>query len=87
MQVIGQAGQEAMESGSVDPSDSPREFGRISGVEVAQTNDRRAMKAARREVRVAWLYQLIPIGNLLEQLGANPTNKLGLIWAWKCCEE
>ncbi len=83
VQVIGQAGQEAIESGGIDLSNSSREFGRVAGVEVAQPDDRRAMKTTRREVRVARLNQLIPVGHLLVQLGANPTNKLGLIRAGK----
>lgn len=85
--MIGQAGQEAIESGGIDLSNSSREFGRVGGVEVAQPDDRRAMKTTRRVVRVARLNQLIPIGHLLVQLGANPTNKLGLIRAGKRCEE
>jgi hypothetical protein len=79
MQVIGQADQEAVESGGVDLSDGSREFGRVGGVEVAQPDDGRAMKTARREVRVARLDQLIPIGHLLVSLGTDPTNQMGLI--------
>ena len=79
VQVIGQAGQEAIGSDGIDLSNRSREFGLVGGVEVAQPDDRRAMKTTRREVRVARLNQLIPVGYLLVRLGADPANKLGLI--------
>lgn len=77
--MIGQAGQESIEPGGIHLSNRSREFGRVGSVEVAQPDDRRAMKTTRREVRVARLNQLVPVGYLLVQLGADPANKLGLI--------
>ncbi len=77
--MIGQAGQESIEPGGIHLSNRSREFGRVGSVEVAQPDDRRAMKTTRREVRVARLNQLVPVGYLLVQLGADPPNKLGVI--------
>jgi len=54
-QVIGQAGQDAIESGGIDLSNSSSEFSGVGGVEVAQPDNRRAVKATRREVRVTRL--------------------------------
>jgi hypothetical protein len=79
--MIGQPHEQPLKSCGVYLSNHTRDLGRLSSMEVAQPDDGRTMQAAPRKVTFAWLNQLVPVRLLLEELGADPANKMGLVGA------
>jgi hypothetical protein len=85
--VIRQSREQAFEPCMIDISDHTRDLGRIGCVKEAQSNDRGSMKAARREIDVTRLNQLIPVGTKVRELSADPANEMGLIRPWQRCQK